>query len=523
MYDLENSNEIKIDIVSNANQNEKHIEFWKTKNRLKIYLESGEVITKTLYDTFELEKPILINEELVKEVEGFWLQNGLKILHKMRYDTITKLESDRLVLFHGAAGTGKSYTVTNKILMLPFILQSNFKILVVRRTYDRLRSSCINLFQQQAEKLFPLNDKGECMFYKYNNQTKTAKFGANMKSSIVYRSLNNPKDYDQVKSITDVDVIWVEEATEITRDAFFGNLYPRLRGGNPLIKQCYLTFNPTSKTNWIFKDLFERDIVPHRKIYVNAFDSSFLQPDYIAQLKANEKYNTIAYKAYYLGEWQDQEGSLFRKEDLSFYNFQNLPYYNEPIKAYCDLGFTGDKTVMIVGRQKFDDGLIYITHVFRFTGTPDEVLEKIAKKCVDYNIEALGIEANFRQNDDVNKIEKVLREKNFKGSIKKIYNKIPKEKRIVLAQPIIKEYVRFRKDYEEIDDYRDFMNQVIAYGNWDEMIRKKERHDDDPDALEGFVSNMCDRYGVPMKSIQFNKEDYFRKLRNNGSVKTEIF
>lgn len=204
------------------------------------------------------------------------------------------------ILFYGGAGAGKSYSVADKILLQPYAHHGRkIKTLVVRKTFPSLRRTCMNLIEQRAGQLnIP---------YKLNKAEFVAR--SDFGSEIHYVSMNHTADYEKVKSITDLDTIWIEEANEITENAY-DTLRLRMRGGEGLFKQVILTFNPVGTTSWIYDRWFVRG-QNAEKIVTNVYDNKFINKEYVETLEDLKNINMNLYRVYCLGEWGQLEGIIW--------------------------------------------------------------------------------------------------------------------------------------------------------------------------------------------------------------------
>ena len=159
---------------------------------------------------------------------------------------------------------------------------------------------------------------------------------------------------ERIKSIADIDDIWVEEATEIDNFSF-SQLCLRLRSRNPY-NQVFVTFNPVSKTNWVFpmwfnvKDSSARDDLDDTMVLKTTYkDNRFLPQDYINNLLNMKKSNPVYFKIY-------AEGMFATLDKLIYTNWKTENFdYLEVIKEKSgraaifgtDFGYTNDYTTLI--------------------------------------------------------------------------------------------------------------------------------------------------------------------------------
>ena len=115
----------------------------------------------------------------------------------------------------------------------------SYTYLVVRKTGKSIRHSVFQLLsdmiaQYELSEYFNINK---------TEMTITAATG----SRLITSGLDN---VEKLKSISGINRIWVEEASEIS-ESDFNQLDLRMRGDNPHGHQMTMTFNPISNLHWI--------------------------------------------------------------------------------------------------------------------------------------------------------------------------------------------------------------------------------------------------------------------------------
>ena len=245
---------------------------------------------------------------------------------------IFKSKSRKLIVF-GGAGSGKSYAVADKIIYRS-ITESNLSILVIRKTFPSLRNTCMKLLKERS--------KRAGVDYEINNQTQTATIGRDC--TIYYLSCNDEKSVDKIQSMTDVDMVWIEEATDL-RYSDYRKIKDRMRGGQDTYKQIILTFNPVSKFNWIYKTFFQENKEEAEKIHYTVMDNQYLidkDPNYIEELKAYKETDFNHYKIYYLGEWGELSGIIYKNWKIG-----KAPKVYDEIIYGLDFGFSESYTALV--------------------------------------------------------------------------------------------------------------------------------------------------------------------------------
>lgn len=213
--------------------------------------------------------------------------------------------TDRILSVRGGANAGKTYSIADKLL-LQSIWQADrkIKVLCVKKTLPSLRDSVIDILEGRAEKLkMPLD---------INKSTFT---GRCRNVHFLFRSLNNKEDYEKIKSLTDLDIIWVNEINGI-RENDFQILDTRIRGGEGAFKQFIFDFNPVGKTTWVYERFYEKNIGNPRKLLYTVLDNPWAGADEIASLQALKDHNLNLYKIYFEGEWGELDAVIYPNWDI---------------------------------------------------------------------------------------------------------------------------------------------------------------------------------------------------------------
>lgn len=208
-----------------------------------------------------------------------------------------------------------------------------YSYLVVRKTGKSIRNSVFRLLTEMIRD----NDLSTYFTINKTEMTITCVTG----SSLITSGLD---DVEKLKSVANINRLWVEEASEIT-ESDFNQLDLRLRGQSKIGYQLTLTFNPISETHWIKKSFFDAGR-PNSFILKTTYkDNKFLDEQYINTLKELEHQDYQYYRIYALGEWGSIGNIIYsnwEKQDLSNIKdtFDNL--YNG-----LDFGFADDPTAFV--------------------------------------------------------------------------------------------------------------------------------------------------------------------------------
>ena len=227
------------------------------------------------------------------------------------------LSKNRYRILMGGAGSGKSHHMAQETLF-NMLRGKEYKYLLVRKTGKSIRNSVFQLLSDMV------NDNDLHQYFKINKTDMTIKCITG--SSIITSGLD---DVEKLKSVANINRIWVEEASEISEQDF-NQLDLRMRGQSEIGYQITLTFNPISELHWIkklFFDIGKEDAYILKTTYQ---DNLFLDDRYKQTLEDLKNQDYQYYRIYALGEWGSLGNVIYtnwEKADLSkekhFDNFFN--------------------------------------------------------------------------------------------------------------------------------------------------------------------------------------------------------
>jgi len=203
-----------------------------------------------------------------------------------------------VLLVYGGAGSGKSYSVADKII-LQIITNENksLRIMVFRKTLQSCTQTCLALIEER------LNEFG----IRYTvNRSSNILFCC--KSMIYFKSINNFHEIDKIKSFK-IDFIWVEEGNELIEPAI-DQLDLRMRGKELSFNQMIISFNPISVTNYLYDKFFIRK-EECTKFKYNVETNKWINKEYVKKLDSLEFSNKNLWEVYRMGEWGSLEGVIY--------------------------------------------------------------------------------------------------------------------------------------------------------------------------------------------------------------------
>lgn len=266
------------------------------------------------------------------------------------YDFLTKTDK-RILAIYGGAGSGKSYQVALYLLMLFF--KERVKILCTRKTFPSLRITSYQLIRDILSSWGAFQIGGV-------RENKAEHILSYKNSTMLFKSLDDP---EKIKSF-EADMVWIEEATELSREDFL-HLNLRLTRTNPNVK-LIMTFNPIDAFHWLITDVVQgndSNVAIHHSTYK---DNPFLDETFIRQLRELEHKDLNFYRIYTLGEPGVLEHIIYSNYHIA--NFDEWPIKvraNEPQSFGIDFGFN-DPNVIIAAWEY--DKRTYIKEALYKTG-----------------------------------------------------------------------------------------------------------------------------------------------------------
>ena len=285
--------------------------------------------------------------------------------------------SHRWEVYLGGAGSGKSYFITQKLIVR--CLREPIKVLVCRRYATTIRNSCFALFKEILSK------------WKLMEYIKIRETDFNIRfpngSEIIFIGLD---DETKLLSLTNISTIFIEEVYEVSKEVVEQlNLRMRGKANN---QQILMAFNPISKHHWLY-DFCE--VSPPQSFYFSKTtykDNPFLSPAYIQSLEELIQRNPAKARIYTQGLWGvPSEGLVLTNWTAEQFDIHTLlEAHHLEHRCGMDLGFV-DKTAIIDSWYDAPARTIYITNEFYKSGCQlSELADAItsmglskSKLCVD--------------------------------------------------------------------------------------------------------------------------------------------
>ena len=268
---------------------------------------------------------------------------------------------NRYIILRGGAGSGKSVSIA-QIVIYKILVTYNYTephiILCLRKTSPAARKSLFPLLQNTIS-AFGLRE----LVTNINKTEMSITFSNG--STIVCMGLDDP---DKIKSVFGITSIWLEEATEFTRDDIY-QLDLRMRGKSQHYYTMYLSFNPVSKLHPIHDMFFvnpSKDTTLHHSTYL---DNRFLDDVYKARLESLIHQDRSYYNIYTLGEWGSLENLIYTK-----YSFlKSFPEDTKDVVYGLDWGYNHPTALVKVG--EIDGGFVVQQQYYERLKTVGDLIE----------------------------------------------------------------------------------------------------------------------------------------------------
>jgi len=228
--------------------------------------------------------------------------------------------------FCGGAGSGKSRFVAQREVLKSYARRDR-KTLVVRKVFNTLKDSC---YSELKAVIYAWGLESHFTILK--NPLSIVNAVTNVE--FLFRGFDDP---EKIKSVTGVDRVWYEEATESDSKDELTQLRLRLRGFDKV--QITLTYNPINIFHYLNTEYHEqhdpRHFI-HKSTYHDNEKLLAVDPSYGEYIESTKETNPAYYKVYGLGEWgQNLEGLVYPAyetvTEMPTVQFYGLDFgYNDP-------------------------------------------------------------------------------------------------------------------------------------------------------------------------------------------------
>jgi phage terminase large subunit len=197
-------------------------------------------------------------------------------------------------------------------------------------------------------------------------------------SKIIMIGLDNEQ---KLLSLNNISVIWIEEAFEVEREKT-EQLNLRMRG-QATNQQLILSWNPISKTSWLYQFTVKDPPESSEFIHSTYRDNIFLPAEYVAALEEMKIRNPAKYRIYGDGEWGiPQEGLVIKNWATEVFDPTALAASGLEYRCGMDLGWV-DPSAVVQTLYDRNNKTIYIFNEFYRSGC---LLEDLAEAIQKMNL-----------------------------------------------------------------------------------------------------------------------------------------
>lgn len=248
-------------------------------------------------------------------------------------------------------------------------------LLVVRKVERTLKNSC---FKQL---LWAINRLGLQNVWK----AKTSPLEmVNIQTGqvIYFRGLDDPMKITSITVSKGVlNLVWLEEAFEITKEVDFDMLDESIRGQLPegYFKQFSITFNPWNERHFLKRRFFDTEDPNIFAITTNYLCNEFLDEADLANFENMKVRNPRRYRVAGLGEWGVSEGLVFENWKEVAFDVSKIASQHGIIETQgLDWGFAHDPFAFIcVFVDKKAKKLYVYDELYEYHFTNERIAEKL--------------------------------------------------------------------------------------------------------------------------------------------------
>ena len=291
------------------------------------------------------------------------METRVKVIKKI-YSFLQNCNKQKEVVVYGGAGSGKSYTVAQFLIIEKLLNNRNKRLLVTRKYNPSLRVTTWRLIHEILEDLeIPYSE----------NKTEQA-LQLPRRNEIYFRGLD---DAEKIKS-SEFNYIWMEEATEFDYEDYL-QLKLRLRRATNSVNQMFLTFNPVS--GWTQKQFFEQENDDIAILHTTYLDNPFLDKEYTEMLELLKEQDEAYYQIYTLGRYAILKNKIYNNYQV----VSRMPEMYDEIIYGVDFGFNNPSVILEIGLK--DDNIYITKELYETHLTNEELIERLKSFVYSKNAE----------------------------------------------------------------------------------------------------------------------------------------
>lgn len=206
-------------------------------------------------------------------------------------------EGKKYTVAYGGRGSSKS-TGAGAICIMFALQKPGSRILCVRGTQNKISESSLQVLKDTIHMM-----EIDHMFVMTENTLKCT----NGSEFLFYGA----KNYQSFKSLQGVNLVWIDESTELCKEAW-ETLIPTIRSEDA---RFIITFNPEKEKDWVYENFITHTYPNSSVVKINWYDNEYF-PAVLREEMEYDKANNIAkYNHIWEGEIAvNIEGALFKSD-----------------------------------------------------------------------------------------------------------------------------------------------------------------------------------------------------------------
>lgn len=253
----------------------------------------------------------------------------------------------RYLLINGGRGAGRSFFVA-QLMVWRMLSDDYFRGVMARQHFGDIRGSQF----QQIKDIIEMSGMSDLFHIRENSMEIVCNHNGNTIIAKGFKAASGSATA-KMKSITEVNFAWIEEADEVGYDDFNKfDLSLRTLKGRKL--QIALTYNTENEDAWLKTKFHDTNYSECEFIHTTYLDNiQNLHPDYIRKMQGLEVIDPEYYRVVVLGQWgSGKKGKIFEQYETGVFP----EHFNK--EAYgLDFGFSNDPTALV--HVRYSEGKIF--------------------------------------------------------------------------------------------------------------------------------------------------------------------
>ena len=240
---------------------------------------------------------------------------------------------------YGSAGSGKSWSVAQYLVIELMLKMSDIRIVVTRKTGPALTKSAWLLIQDLL-KTYEIP-------YQKNSTERLITIGSN---EMYFVALDDP---EKLKSFEKINYVWAEEATELYYEDYV-QLGLRCRGHNPHGQNLLIfSYNPVMKPyNGYLKKITDNCPEGCSVLHTTYKDNAFLDKEYVAEIERLREEDETYWTIYGLGKWAAVQNVIYTNWDII--QPDDWPKDIRNVGYGLDFGYNAPSALVQIGLKEFE-------------------------------------------------------------------------------------------------------------------------------------------------------------------------